>query len=311
MALVAWLRKLFGNSAARERDAECQAHVQDLLRIGKDISIIRAPGKKKWNVANSGFLRPGAGYGRPGESGEVLQPDEGTRAIGKRLNVMGSLDMMLKAHAQICHELGPTIGEELSLAWDAVGHWKHGPPSPCVGSAATLAVQTAIDAQRELPGKIERPLRQILAQWLQHPGSRAFVSQHIETHAPALADLAAGKIIHAVRDRKQHSASFAKPELFFVNVTVIPVPQRNARMWFEKEYGAYIPYLDGLRNHLLTLNQEFKVLVHFVFSLEDDDTVRVTGSLLSGGPAHAAYLSKWWIAEPCLADSERTWVLER
>jgi hypothetical protein len=127
------LKKLFGSKSFpgqerprtsigdRERKDEAEHLVGELIRIGKDVSVIRSYGSSEsQRVGASGFVRPP-------EQGNV---DARARAIGKRLQVIGGQSLMLEAHQRVTNELGIEAGRELAVCWNGVGTWTHkGEPS--------------------------------------------------------------------------------------------------------------------------------------------------------------------------------------
>ena len=46
-----------------------------------------------------------------------------TRAIGKRLNEIGGLDLMQAVQRRIRKKLGASLASHLEYAWDAIGGW--------------------------------------------------------------------------------------------------------------------------------------------------------------------------------------------
>lgn len=45
------------------------------------------------------------------------------RAIGKRLNEIGGMDLMLFAHQQVAKKLGSQMSSHLDYAWNEIGGW--------------------------------------------------------------------------------------------------------------------------------------------------------------------------------------------
>ena len=94
--------------------AEVERLMEELIRIGKDVSIILSyrTGERQ-KLGASGFVRPP-------EQGKV---DARARAIGKRLQVIGGHGLMVKAYERVKNELGQEAGRELSACWQGVGYW--------------------------------------------------------------------------------------------------------------------------------------------------------------------------------------------
>ncbi|HUW32036.1 MAG TPA: hypothetical protein VM223_10520 [Planctomycetota bacterium] len=53
-----------------------------------------------------------------------LKQEQLTRAIGYRLNSLGGMPMMLKAHDAVRSMRGRVVGRELEVAWDGIGQWQ-------------------------------------------------------------------------------------------------------------------------------------------------------------------------------------------
>lgn len=108
--------------------AEAEHLVSELIRRGKDITVIRSYGSSEGQrVGASGFVRPP-------EQGDV---DARAQAIGKRLQVIGGQSLMLEAHQRVTRELGIEAGRELSVCWNGVGYWTLGGEAPQKVTQAT------------------------------------------------------------------------------------------------------------------------------------------------------------------------------
>lgn len=102
------LDNLFGNSALGQLDQHGKQEVQqltaELIQIGKMDDFLS--------------LSPGGAF-------DVQCHHRRARDIGKRLNELGGVDLMISIRQRIQRKLKATLAEHLDHCWKGVGEWKH------------------------------------------------------------------------------------------------------------------------------------------------------------------------------------------
>jgi hypothetical protein len=102
-----FLRNLFGGGMPADLDKRTQEEVErlfaELVEIGKKEDFLSE--------------RPGNGFN--GQCHHVR-----SRAIGKRLNEIGGLNMMQTAREHVRKKLKASLASHLDYAWQEIGAWK-------------------------------------------------------------------------------------------------------------------------------------------------------------------------------------------
>ena len=83
--------------------SEVEKLLEELAKIGKQ----------------DDFLSERAGYGYNSQCRHIR-----TIAIGRRLNDLGGLDLMIWTHKKIRRRLKMQLASHLEYAWDGIGGWK-------------------------------------------------------------------------------------------------------------------------------------------------------------------------------------------
>jgi hypothetical protein len=102
------LDNLFGNPATSQLNPHDRQEVDkmtaELIQIGRMDDFLS--------------LSPGGAY-------DVQCHHRRARDIGKRLNELGGVDLMISIRQRIQRKLKATLAEHLDHCWKGVGDWKH------------------------------------------------------------------------------------------------------------------------------------------------------------------------------------------
>ncbi len=100
---MSFMRDLLFKPYPAERARDVETLLKELLVIGRESDFLSE--------------RPGGGFN--GNCRNIR-----AREIGRRLDEIGGLELMLWVHRQVRKKMGRAMAEHLEYAWDGVGDWK-------------------------------------------------------------------------------------------------------------------------------------------------------------------------------------------
>lgn len=151
-------------------------------------------------------------------------------------------------------------------------------------------------------------LNQVLEDWRrQHPDVKKFLESEIEGLKGVIVRFMRKKMDLTIKDGNAHSASLIESGEYLINVTTLPVGDKNASGWYQKEWGGYGPYLDRVLN--TPVNERCRLFIHFIIGINrhriDEITFWASGCIFPFREQYANCLPWWGLPWACLTDKDK------